>query len=448
MKKINIIKSLTLCAGVALLASCNDLEQSPNNKFTDENFWTPEHADYMVMTAYAQMYNDGYMWDDEKLTDNMWNGYRSEDTHVVRRGLARPTTGRFSWNGIYQGIKSAHTFLAHADQIVGLDDSTKARLVAEARFIRDLFFFRLTNLYGAVPFFMEDPTLEWTQNCTRTSHVEIIETIKVDLEDLINDLPTKSTLPSEENGRITQGAVAMLLARIALMDSDWNGVVTWTERIMNGEYGNYSLYPDYYALFHDEATEYNDEVILDVGYVPSTNRSWGGYKNMHPKAMTAADFVAWCPTESLVESYMTLGGYGIYENGTDWDPEHPYDNRDPRLNATVFFDNSEIDDPWSGEHKVIEISNTESVDRALKVNEQDGLGGTYTGYFSRKYYAPIPENAGFISGLNIIMMRYADVLLMYAEAKNELGQMSADVWNRTIRPIRERAGFTAERALK
>lgn len=69
-----------------------------------------------------------------------------------------------------------------------------------------------------------------------------------------------------------------------------------------------------------------------------------------------------------------------------------------------------------------------------------------TGYYWRKYYDPT-ATGGFNSGLNLILIRYADVLLMYAEAKNALGQMDASVWDKTIKPLRQRAGFTDPGAL-
>src|SRR5690606_1970753 len=66
--------------------------------------------------------------------------------------------------------------------------------------------------------------------------------------------------------------------------------------------------------------------------------------------------------------------------------------------------------------------------------------------YTRKYYDPTSE-AGFVSGLNIIMLRYADVLLMYAEAMMELSEMDQSIWDKTIRLIRQRAGFTSAAAL-
>ena len=441
MRLSNILLG-ALTAG-ALLTGCNGLELPPTNKYTDKNFWTAKNAETMVMTAYSQMYGAGTMWGDEELTDNLYNGYRAEDRHSIRRGIAMPNNGIFKWKGIYEGIKSCHTFLAHADDVTGMDPGDITRLKAESRFIRDFLYFRLANLYGDVPLFMEDISLEDAGQIARTPYSQVMKIIAADLEDLIPDLPVNTNMGASENGRITQGAAAMLRARMALMDSDWATVAKWCQDIIDGIYGHYELYPDYAGLFSEE-NEYNCEVILDRGYVLGGN-TWGEISNMKPPTLRST-YITWTPTESLVESYMTLSGYGINEAGTDYDPANPYENRDPRLAATVIYDNSELYDPSTGKQHTIYIN------PATKVSDDNvgigtGLSRTVTGYYTRKWFAPLKDNTSYESGLNIIMMRYADVLLMYAEAKNELGQMNTAVWNQTIRPIRARAGFTAAKAL-
>lgn len=149
------------------------------------------------------------------------------------------------------------------------------------------------------------------------------------------------------------------------------------------------------------------------------------------------------PQQSLVDTYLMLSGKTISEAGTDYNPAYPYDNRDPRLTATIIYDGYD----WSG--------NVDDGSKDVVINIRPGSGtdaydgggnGTSTGYFTRKYYnpqAPGDQN----SGMNIITMRYADILLMYAEAVHETSGMTEEVWNKTIRPIRERAGFTADAAL-
>ncbi|MDE6528842.1 MAG: RagB/SusD family nutrient uptake outer membrane protein, partial [Muribaculaceae bacterium] len=335
------------------------------------------------------------------------------------------------------------TFLSHAVDIEGLDSRSIARLKAEARFIRNFLFFRLANLYGDVPLFMSDPTLEAASNISRTPHGEVIRTITADLEDLIADLPANTSMPDAERGRITRGAAAMLRARIALMESDWDNVEKWCQRIVDGEFGHYELFPSYSGLFSEE-NEYNCEVILDCGYVNGV-RTWGNINQMKPPTLRSST-VTWTPTQSLVDTYLTMGGYSIDEAGTDYNPARPYNNRDPRLGATVVYDNSTLYDPCTGQTHTIFINPSTGISDD-NVGIGTGLYKTVTGYYTRKWFSPIHDDNGYQSGLNIIMMRYADVLLMLAEAKNELGKMNETVWNNTIRLIRQRAGFTASKAI-
>jgi hypothetical protein len=107
--------------------------------------------------------------------------------------------------------------------------------------------------------------------------------------------------------------------------------------------------------------------------------------------------------------------------------------------------------PWKkpdGTIQTIYIKPGTAPNEAAAVDEYKGQGtnSTSTGYYMRKYYDPT-SLASFTSGLNLILIRYADILLMYAEAKNELGQMTEDVWNKTVKALRVRAGFTDPAAL-
>ncbi len=448
MKLLNIMAAGVILASTVSLTGCNDLEQPPSNKYTNNNFWTEKNVDKLVMTAYTQLYSAGTMWSDEELTDNLYNGYGLNDQHYIRRGIATSNQGIFGWNGYYGGIRSCHTYLENVVNVEGIDEAVIRRLNAEARMIRDYIYFRLTSLYGDIPFFMENPTLEYASTLKRTPHAQVIETITKDLEEIIPDLPKREDLTADENGRLTQAAGAMLRARIALMESDWQTVADWCKRIMDGEFGHYELFPSYSGLFAEE-NEYNCEVILDMGYVQGI-KTWGEMNQMKPPSLRST-WTSWLPTQSLVDCYLTLGGYTITEDGTDFDLENPYDNRDPRLDATVVRDKSTLYDPCTGITHTIYIDPRSGVSADNVVNDNgsapSGQYKTYTGYYTRKWFSPIKDDTSYSSGLNIIMMRYADVLLMYAEAMNELGKMTESVWNQTIRLIRARAGFTADKAL-
>lgn len=443
MKQLKYIVLVGLA--IVTLFGCNKMENAPTNSFTDDSYWTSTaKAQYVVNMAYSQMYNAGRMWSDESLSDNLYDGRTVDDERAIRKGMATPSLDLFrnEWKSLYNGIKTCHIFLQKVDLVPNMDPVAKARMSAEIRFIRASIYFRLTSLYGAVPFFTDDISLEEAGNISRTDHATVIDFVHKELDAIMNDLPTRDQLAPEERGKITKGAVAALQARVYLMDSDWDNVIRYTDNLMShqDQYGTYALFPSYAGLF-DEENEYNEEVILDRSYVRN-QITWGEMVDMIPLSQ-GGRAVNRVPQQSLVDSYLMLSGKTISERGTDYNSAYPYDNRDPRLTATIIYDGYD----WS--------ANVNDGSKDVVINIRPGSGpdayegggnGTATGYYTRKYYnpqAPGDQN----SGMNIITIRYADVLLMYAEAMLEKGALTQAVWDRTIRPIRERAGFTAEAAL-
>lgn len=442
------IREYIALAGMALavlLSGCNGMENPPTNKFTDNSYWTSTaKAQYVVNMAYSQMYNARRMWSDECLSDNLYNGRTVDDERAIRKGTATPSLDLFQneWKDLYSGIKTCHVFLDKIDLVPNMDEAVKARMIAEVRFIRASLYFRLTNFYGAVPFFTKDITLEESHTLSRTDRATVIDFVHRELDEIMDALPTRDQLPEGERGKITKGAVCALQARVYLMDSNWDKVLEYTGRLMDkqSEYGTYALFPSYAGLF-DEANEYNEEIIMDRSYVRN-QITWGEMEDMIPLSR-GGRAISRVPQQSLVDTYLMLSGATIRERGTDYNPDYPYDNRDPRLTATIIYDGYD----WSGN------VNDNTKDVVIKIRPKSGPdayegGGnsTATGYFTRKYYnpqAPGDQN----SGMNIITMRYADILLMYAEAMLETSGMTQEVWDKTIRPIRKRAGFTADAAL-
>lgn len=452
MKEIMKLNKYILLIGISLttwlMSSCNSMENAPTNKFTDDTYWTStEKAQYVVNMAYSQMYNATRMWSDESLSDNMIDGRSITDQRSIRKGQATPSLGLFAneWSDLYGGIKTCHIFLEKIDLVPNMDAATKKRMIAEIRYIRAAIYFRLTNFYGAIPFFTRDITLAEANTISRTPHATVVDFLLSELDDVVADLPSKDGLAEAERGKITKAAAIMLKARVYLMESNWDGVLACCDKLINqqGEYGHYSLYPSYTGLF-DEKNEYNDEVIMDRGYT-QTLVTWGEMTDMAPLSV-GARVCDRTPQQSLVDSYLMLNGKRFDEAGSLYNSDHPYANRDPRMTATIVYDGYKWSDNISdgSKDKVIEI------DPATASTTTDayqyGSNKTATGYYVRKYFSPQAEG-DLNSGLNIITMRYADVLLMYAEAKFEKGEMDESVWNQTIRPIRQRAGFTDEAAL-
>lgn len=238
---------LYVVSAMMLLAACNDMENVPTNKFTDNSYWTSEaKAQNVVNMAYSQMYDAGKMWSDESLSDNVIDGRTVTDQRAIRKGQATPSIGVFDseWKNLYGGIKTCHVFLEKVDLVPNMNPAAKARMIAEIRFIRAAIYFRLVNFYGDVPFFTKDITLDEANSISRTSAATVLQFIHDELEDIKDDLPINTALSADEQGKITKGAVSMLQARVYLMEGNWDKVITYTDNLINnqGEYGTYDLY--------------------------------------------------------------------------------------------------------------------------------------------------------------------------------------------------------------
>lgn len=448
--KTKIIQYITIIAATIItLVSCNDLDLAPTNKFTDANYWTSvEKADGVLNMAYRQMFSAHYFFANERLTDNVYEDRGGTDEKIITLGQANAALGRFAneWKDCYEGIKTCHIFLEYVDLVPDMDPALKERMIAEIRFIRASLFFRLTNHYGDVPFFDYDISRQEANTISRTDKAVVIDFVRNELEDIVSMLPKAGEYAAKDKGRITQGAVMTLLARTYLYENDWTNVAAITEDIINGDYGQYALFPSYEGLFLPE-NEYNQEVILDLGYT-LTRRTWSEMQDAIPISVGGRVNAA-APTQELVNDYIMLNGKAIHEQGSGYNEDNPYVNRDPRFGYSIVHHGYR----WrKGDGSVSTIyirpGSSSGVQGASSLDEYSGPGqnSTATGYYTRKYFDPTaPE--GIAAGLNLILMRYADILLMYAEAKNELGEMNQAIWEQTIRPIRERAGFTDPGAL-
>ena len=450
MKQNRLLKYFTGVAGsiFLLFTSCNDLDLAPTNKFTDLNYWTSaEKASSVLSQAYNQMFGANYFFANERLSDNLYEGRGSTNEKIFTSGLADASLGRFSgeWKDCFDGIKSCHMFLENVDRVPDMDEALKARMKAEARYIRASLFFRLACHFGDVPLFDSNITLQEANNISRTSKSEVVDFVRKELNEIVNLLPSKNEYQDKDKGRVTKATVMTLLARTYLYENDWSNVASACEKIMNGEYGRYELFPSYEGLFLPE-NEYNDEVIFDIGYTLLL-RTWSEFYDAIPLSVEGR-INAFAPTQELVNDYIMKNGKGINEAGSGYNEDDPYINRDPRFEKTIVFHGYK----WKkgdGTISTIYIKPGSSAEVGVSnLDEYAGPGqnSTGTGYYLRKYFDP-QAPAGMAAGLNLITMRYADILLMYAEAKFEQGQMNEDVWNRTIRPIRQRAGFTDASAL-
>lgn len=444
MKKI-FKYNMALISIVVCASSCKQLDLAPENNFTDLTYWTSEAKALSILnTAYSQMSNSDYFFSNEALSDNAFNGRGDfNGSASLAAGTYDSSLGRLAseWNYHYQGIKTCNLILENVDQ-VPMDEALKNRMKAEARFIRALKHFQLMTWFGDIPLLDRDPNIEEALTISRTPRAQVLEFILDELEAVAAILPAHEEYNAADRGRVTSGAAIALKARVYLYESRWQDVVATCERLMNGDsYGSYGLFPSYEGLFLPQ-NQNNSEVILDIQYVPEF-RTWNTMFDMAPLS-AGARVNTMAPTQELVDSYIMLNGRTINDPLSGYNEDDPYTNRDPRLTHTVVYHLYQ----WSqgdGTTHTIYTRPGSSPNNSLD-EYAPGTASSPTGYYIRKYFDPTHRN-NFDSGLNLILIRYADVLLMYAEAKNELAALSQSDWDMTMRPIRQRAGFSEAFAL-
>ncbi|WP_233268895.1 RagB/SusD family nutrient uptake outer membrane protein [Mucilaginibacter lacusdianchii] len=430
-----------------LVAACKKLDLAPVDRFTDLNYWTTaDKAKTVLNTAYSQMFNSNWFFLNEALSDNAYNSRGdAEGVASIAAGIYDQSLGRFNseWDNHYSCIKTCNVFLQNVDKVTNMDANLRERMKAEARFIRAYQYFQLYTWFGDVPLFDKDITIDEAKTISRTSRAQVVDFVLKELDAAAAALPLNTAYDQADRGRVTKGAAIALKARALLYEGRWQDVVTTCEQIMGGTNGTYSLFPSYEGVFLPQ-NEYNNEVILDLEYVPLL-RTYSNFFDYAPISV-GARLNAFAPTQELVDSYLMNNGKAINEAGSGYDENNPYVNRDPRLTGTVVYHLYQWKKP-DGTTQTIYIKPGSDPNQNTKLDEYSpGSVASATGYYLRKYYDPTSSN-NFQSGLNLILIRYADVLLMYAEAKNELGQMTGDVWDKTVRALRARAGFTDAAAL-
>jgi starch-binding outer membrane protein, SusD/RagB family len=447
-----IIKSVCciLLAG-SILAGCKKLDLAPSDRFTELTFWqSAENVNNALNNIYRSIYSSQAFFYNDALSDNAFSKLAgSTNVDAIASGNFTPSLPRFQsdWGFYYGGIKSCNVFLENVDKNTVLTDAVKDRMKAETRFIRAWHHFNLMKWWGDVPLLGKDITPDEAKIIERSAKADVLKFILDELDAVTAVLPAKAQYEDADNGRITKGAALGLKARVLLYEGNRMAeVVAVCEQLMNGQAGNYALVSNYTDLFVDKTiNKKNNESIFSLQFVP-TLKTWGEYIDFAPIS-AGARTGGMSPTQELVNDYIMLNGKAIAEAGSGYDENDPYANRDPRLTASIVYDKY----PWKnadGSTQTIYIKPGSTPAGQSSANEYSTAGqGSATGYYWRKYWDPNFTAPGISSGLNLHLIRYAEVLLMYAEAKQSLGQMTAEVWDKTIKVIRQRAGFNNAGAL-
>lgn len=424
MKPIAYVILLSLV--LTILGSCSKRLEIPDfNQLEEDDFWNDESDALLglagVFDAYqvAELMGQKYREFDH-LTDNATSsvgntGWRNleRDSHLPSDNLVLSF-----WSAYYRVIGRANRVIEKAATIptAGISEAARQRIVAEALFLRAYAYHDLTAIWGDVPFYR---LLKNAYDVAdgATAKADICDFMLGDLTNAIPHLPEQ--IVANERGRIARAAAQALLGKYHLTMENWGDAADAFGAIIASD--RYALYEDYAKLFTPQA-EYSEESVFELNFHAGSMDAGERFSvRVDTNLAPVIPSNHWTPIANLVNSYLARDGkpianHGLYGAASPlYDRNHPFANRDPRLRAAIF---TSADVTTSG-RKIWNWNNNNS--------------------FAVKKYTSISSEQ-FINGgpQNYYVIRYADVLLSYAEARNEALAGPDDSVYEAINTVRRR----------
>ncbi len=427
--KYRPLKWFSVFTLILFAASCNDdfLDKNPLNSVSSQTFWDSEDDVKSALTGvysrlqqnflgYERVYLDG-------LSDNAYldpgNGNQPNMTVMTTGSISPGLTGAMAnmYSSPYRAIASCNYFLDNVDK-APLTETQKNGYKAEVRFIRALCYFDLVQFFGGVIIYDHFPKTLNEAKIAKSTKEQVYAFIESDLDFAITNLPD-----TKYSGHAVKGSAQGLKARVLLTQEKWPDAVTVLQQIMSS--GKFALSNNYAALFKTSGqaqAAVNTEIMFATQYLTPNN-----VQRTSPGAAGMNIELGWWslmqPYQDLANEYEMTDGKTISESPL-YDAADPYKNRDPRMDLTLklpgetWYNASGV--AWTGSYL------------------------SYTGFLMEKYVdlaqAPFTANTATTTDQDYIHLRYADILLMYAEAKNEVSGPDATVYS-AINQVRGRTGI-------
>ena len=386
-----------LCAVALLMAltSCGDefLERSPADQINTNQFYRTasdlESATLAVYTAFQSQQYFGESWriDETPSDDSRQNFGAAIDNFSVTAGAPEVLS---YWSGRYRAITLANVVLERAP----LSEATQEvvdQVMAEASFLRAITYYDLVRIFGGVPLISEPPSLDQDLLIPRSSVDEVYEFIKADLNFAAANLPLE-----RDFGRATSGAAKSFLASVHLTLREYEATRDLSLEVINS--GVYELVADYGDLWVHPSSDNNSESVFEVQYAGC--ESWG--------------------TGNPRQAFFSPWNQGITKNTDGWGSLVPTDpgQDNPGTTAADIWEDNDTRRYWS----MMEPGNhypTLNPGDGGYTYPNDGAGGATRNI--KKYVMGGGSNVCFMSTpMNGSVMRFSEVILMYAEAVNEL----------------------------
>jgi starch-binding outer membrane protein, SusD/RagB family len=415
-KYIINLKSILIVGIMALYSvSCSDLlDKNPLDQISIQTYWTSEKEVQMALTGvYSRLQVATFNHDDAK-TDVMAgesDANQSQAWVPIAQGDITSTSGSLIneiFTNCYLGISSCNIFLDNVDK-APIAEANMLKYKAEVQFLRALFYLRLADVYGGVPLYTKQPASIDEAKVKQSTKEQVITQVLADLDFAIANLPDKAYT----DGHAVKGSALALKARTLLYQSQWAGAAAAAKEVMDG--GKFSIFNNFNTLFLAKGQGSNPEIIFSTRY-------------LNPDAYSDLD-IRWNwhgvvnPRRELIDDYECTDGLPITSSPL-YDPTNWKLNRDPRLLLTI---------------KAFADSVQNSSGKWVKFAYN---GQSASGYNPYKYgnWDCLPIDYSTKSEQDWIILRYADVLLMYAEATNEATGPDQSVYD-AVNAVRARPGI-------
>lgn len=440
---------IVLIIVLASFIACNDdfLERPPLDTLTNANFWQSEgHLISGANALYSAFTGKDVLNTFESMGEmapwSVTTAYRTIGGGNYQTSITQVNN---MWVRAYNNIGRCNFFLNNYKRAVTVQESIRERYAAEAYFFRAFDYWMLTSLFGDVPYITDELNVNSPDVYRgRDDRQEIIDHITADLERTYQNLPEFIAPASAQFGRVSQGAALTLLSRIYLYNERWSDAISASKRAMLLGYELYSTgnpANDYQNLFNftgrASRVAANKETIMAYVYNFDLGEDARSSHNLSRELWVPNDYSRFAPTKRMIETWLTA-------DGNIWDPsaaityEDIFENRDPRMKQSLLVPNS----PWGGRKD----GNPNNTDLTLFTypklsNDKDGCM-TYSGYYISKYVEPSKVSQVSQDDNDIIYFRYAEVLLNYVEAREQLGGLTQATLDSTINLLRDRVGMT------
>jgi hypothetical protein len=446
MKTIKYLYILTL----GLIISCSqELETLPLTSLSDKTVWNSESNAMLALTGCYRgniPYNaTGFETDwcsysgliflefaSDNALDRRATTTGNSTLHKLSDGTLNTSNSSILnyWTNSYSKIAKCNIFIENIDKVPALQ-AIKDRMKSEARFMRAIQYFYLSQYFQDVPLVINSLSKEDANQVKKANKAEITKFIVDELTECISLLPRHKEIKSTERGRASKQAALAFLGRTYLGIKDFTNAAATFKQII--DLGDNIIDPNYQTIFFP-SNQNSNENIFATQYLENLA---GNALPQHAWPAVVGGWHLVCPLGSLFESYEFTDGTPFTYSSSLYDPKDLGKNRDPRLGYTLLWDQS----TFKGKKYVCHPDSVKSVDQ-LGAGKQ----ATYTGFGLRKFFDESYSGSLFFYGANANVIRYAEVLLSYLEAVLEAGQpLDQPLLDATINKVRGRVSVNMPR---